>query len=260
MGRFIKDVKQYWNYSIYAARAELKSEVSNSHLNWLWWILDPVLFMLVYSFVVNIIFSSQEQYLQVFIFIGLTLWNFFSKVLTSGVDLVVKSKSIITRIYVPKFVFLLSKMFVHAFKMGISLILVFVFMIILQVPFSFTILNIIPIFIVFFTLCFGFSIILMHLGVFIGDFKNIVTVLLKLTFYLSGVFYSLSERIGGIEGQLLLKLNPIAFLIAQSRDALLYNTNLDYALLGIWFAVGLGLSVLGINLIYKYENTYVKVI
>ena len=43
-----RHLKRYNPYSIYAAKSELKSEVSASYLTWIWWILDPVLFMLVY--------------------------------------------------------------------------------------------------------------------------------------------------------------------------------------------------------------------
>ena len=44
-------IKRYNPYSLYAAKSELKGEVGSSYLTWLWWILDPVLFMLVYVFV-----------------------------------------------------------------------------------------------------------------------------------------------------------------------------------------------------------------
>ena len=36
----------------------LRAEVAGSYLNWLWWILDPLLFMLVYTFVVRVVFTS----------------------------------------------------------------------------------------------------------------------------------------------------------------------------------------------------------
>lgn len=77
MDRFIRDVKKYYKYTIYAAKSELKSEVANSHLSWMWWILDPLLFMVVYSFVAVIVFQKGEPYLPVFIFIGYNSWNFF---------------------------------------------------------------------------------------------------------------------------------------------------------------------------------------
>ena len=33
-------MKKYWKYAIYSSKAQLKSEIANSYLNWLWWILD----------------------------------------------------------------------------------------------------------------------------------------------------------------------------------------------------------------------------
>ena len=70
LNRLISDIKKYRKYTIYAAKSELKSEVANSHLSWMWWILDPLLFMVVYSFVAVIVFQKGEPYLPVFIFIG----------------------------------------------------------------------------------------------------------------------------------------------------------------------------------------------
>ena len=79
MNRFIKDVKKYYKYAVYSGRAELKSEIAQSHLSWLWWILDPLLFMLVYTFVSLIVFGKAEQYFSAFIFIGYTSFKFFEK-------------------------------------------------------------------------------------------------------------------------------------------------------------------------------------
>ena len=47
--RFRDDMKKYWKYAVYSSKAQLKSEIANSYLNWLWWILDPLCFMLMYS-------------------------------------------------------------------------------------------------------------------------------------------------------------------------------------------------------------------
>ena len=54
-----RHLKRYNPYSIYAAKSELKGEVSSSYLTWIWWILDPVLFMLVYVFITVVVFRSS---------------------------------------------------------------------------------------------------------------------------------------------------------------------------------------------------------
>ena len=109
---------------IYSAKAELKAEVANSHLGWLWWILDPLLFMLVYAFVSSIVFKAKEDYFMAFIFVGVTTWDFFNKTLKQSVKLVTSNSQIVTKVYIPKFVFVISKMGTNAIKMAISFALV----------------------------------------------------------------------------------------------------------------------------------------
>ena len=68
MNRFIKDTKKYWKYTIYAAKSQLKTEVANSYLNWIWWILEPFCFMLIYAFVFGLMFHHKELYYNAYIF------------------------------------------------------------------------------------------------------------------------------------------------------------------------------------------------
>ena len=51
MSRFLKDTKKYYKYAIYSAKSKLQSEVASSYLNWLWWVLDPICFMLSYTLI-----------------------------------------------------------------------------------------------------------------------------------------------------------------------------------------------------------------
>lgn len=259
MKEFIKDIKKYGKYITYSTRSQLKAEVTNSYLSWIWLFLEPICFMLIYTFIANVVFSSRQDYFPVFVFIGLTIWNFFSKTLVASVRLVPANRDTITKVYIPKFVLLISKMCVNSVKFFISFSLVVIFMFIYQVPLSFNILFFIPIFIVLFLITFGISCIFMHFGVFIQDLANITNIGLRLLFYASGVFFALDTRVPAPYNELLIKLNPIAAIIIETRNALLYQTSMNIPLMGIWVILGLIISYIGIRTIYKYENTYVKV-
>ena len=260
MERFKRDLMKYRKYMIYSAKAELKAEVANSHLGWLWWILDPLLFMLVYAFVSSIVFKAKEDYFMSFIFVGVTTWDFFNKTLKQSVKLVTSNSQIVTKVYIPKFVFVISKMGTNAIKMAISFALVIGMMIFYRVPLSAKMFYFFPIMLVLFVVTFGMSMILMHLGVFVEDLANVVNVGLRLVFYLSGVFYSISNRIPEPYQSILLKVNPIALLMEDLRRTVLYGKLPHYYSLGLWFVLGIVLSVIGIKTVYKYENSYVKVI
>ena len=92
---------------VYATWAELKTEVINSHLGFLWMILEPLAFMLIYTFIANVVFESGVQYFPVFVFIGLSIWNFFNKMIVASVKLVATNRDTVTKVYLPKFVLLL---------------------------------------------------------------------------------------------------------------------------------------------------------
>lgn len=260
MKRFFIDTKKFSQYLVYATKSELKSEVANSRLSWLWWILDPLLFMLVYTFISLIVFQKGMPYFPVFVFIGLTIWNFFNKTVQTSVKLVKINSAIVSKIYVPKYIFIMKQMLINGFKMCISFMLTFLLMLIYRVPLTWRMLYVIPLLATLFVVTFGVSTIMLHVGVFIDDLSNVVSVLLRLLFYMSGVFYSI-ENSGIPEpfGTLIQTLNPIACIMQGMRNALLYGKDFHFVAIGGWFIGGILIALIGVNIIYKNENSYVKV-
>ncbi len=263
MKRFFIDLKKFWNYTLYTIQSALKTEVAGSFLGVLWWFLDPLLYMLVYTFVAVFVFGSKEQYFPVFVFIGLNTWQFFSKTVKSGVKLIQSKKSIVTKVYIPKFVFILEKVGVFGIKMLISSALTVVFMIFYRVPLSWKYLWVIPLWALLLLLTYGITTFITHFGVFVEDLLNVITVVLQLGFYISGIFYSIESRIlpkSELIGNILINCNPIALIMTDMRNVLLYDGEPHYIALAVWTVIGIILSVIGTRIIYKHENSYVKVI
>ncbi len=264
MKHFCHDMKKYWRYVIYAGQTELKAEVANSYLNWLWWIIEPLCFMFIYSFVFGTLFGSSEPHFNAFVFIGITMWDFFNRMATSSVQVVRNNKSIVSKVYIPKYMLILIKLYVNAFKMMISFILLFLMMLVTGVTFTWNILWMFPTALTLFTLTFGGCTFLMHFGVYVDDLANVTRIFLRMLFYLTGVFYNLESKLGKLIGPTYAgwigHINPVASLIKAMRDSVLYGKAPDFRFIVIWFIIGLVLSVLGIILVYKNENSYVKVI
>ena len=107
---------------------------------------------------------------------------------------------------------------------------------------------------------FGLGMILMHLGVLLNDLANLTRILLRMVFYLSGVFYNISTRLKGNLKFVLLRVNPAAFIMNEARNVMLNNTIPNFVVLGIWLLVGTLFCILGIKVIHKNENSYAKVI
>ena len=260
MKRFLTDLKRYYKYAFRLSKAELTEEVSESYLNWLWWIIHPLMMMLIYVFVFTVVFKSKETYYTVFIFLGLAGWDFFNRMLNESVNIIRNNRNIILRIYIPKYILLLSKSFTFLFKFFISMLITIVLMFIFKIEFSLTCFYMILLLPILYMITFGIGCILIHLGVYIDDLKKIVEIVLRLLFYLSGVFYSISERLHGLFSYILLNCNPIAFFMDEFRKCMLYNQHPNFLILSIWFVIGIIIFTIGIHTIYKYENSYAKVI
>lgn len=258
--RLTKDLKKYKNYIFFAIKSGLKAEVAGSYLNWIWWVLEPFCFMLIYATVFGMIFESSEENFPIYIFIGNTVWAFFSKCLSSSVSLIKQNETVISKVYVPKYVLLLVEMGINAFKMLLNFVIVAIMLLVFKVHVSGYILYAIPVLITIFIITFAFGTFLMHWGVYIEDLSYVVSIVLNMLMFFSGVFYSVETRLDPPYGAIVGHVNPIAFLMTSLRNAVMYNRSPEIPVLLLWFIIGIFLSFAGIGLLYKNENNYAKVI
>ena len=258
--RTFTDLKKYWEYITFAATAELKTEVAGSFLGWIWWILDPLFFMFVYTFVVRFVFNSGGKDFPIFVFIGLTAWNFMYNTVNSSVQIIVSFRSIISKVYLPKYVLILVRMYKNLIKMGISFMLVLILMYFFNVGYSWKLIYIIPIIIVHIITTLSISILVAHIGVFVADSANIMNVVLRFLFYVSGVLFSIADRIPDPYKTIMLHVDPIAYIIQAYRDVIMDHHFPNPYYLVYWFIIGTASCFYFIKVMYKYENTYVKVV
>lgn len=260
MKKFLSNIKKYYKYAIRSAKAELKSEVADSYFNWLWWIIEPLCFMMIYTFIFGYVFKNTEPYFASFVFLGLAMWEFFNRMISGSVKLIANNRDLVTKVYIPKYILLLSKSFTYLFKLGISLIIGFVLMFFQKVSFTWCIILIIPIIIILYIVSFGIGLILMNFGVYVNDLSNLIHIVLRMVFYLSGVFYNIREKLDGLLRFFLLRGNPIAFLMDELRKVTLEGRLCSFTGLSFWFVMGIILCIMGIRIIHKNENSYAKVI
>lgn len=258
--RFFQNIKKYHGYAVYAAKAQLKSEVASSYLNWIWWILEPLLTMVVYIIVFGYIFRALENQFAVFLFMGILMWNFFSGVVSSSTTIVKSNRQIVSNVYVPKYILLIAKMYQFACRFGFGLLVEIVMMILFRVQFGWHMLLAVPFILGFFLFTFSCASVLIHFGVYVYDLNYAVGILLRFIMYLSGIFYSIEGRVPGLFGQMLGKVNPVAFYIASVRDILIYGKMPSFYWLFRWCIISIFISAIGIWLIHRNENNYAKVI
>ena len=258
--RFLREMKKYGGFALYAARADLRAEVANSYLNWLWWIIEPLSSMLVFTLVFGVLFKNNDPHFSLFVFLGITVWDYFSRCVMSSVNLLRDNQHIISRVYLPKYILLVQRMLVLAFKMLICWGMVALMMIGFRVHVGVNLVFFLPTLAVFFTFCFAVSLYFLHFGVYVSDLSNLLGIALNLMFYVTGIFYNIQESFPAPFGYLLQRINPVAHLIFCFRKALLYDQRPSCIMLGIWFTISVLLAAGGLRLVYRNENNYVKML
>ena len=259
-------IRRYNPYSVYAAKSELKGEVGSSYLTWLWWLLDPVLFMLVYVFITVVVFRSEGEYLPVVVIIGLTVWNFFNKTVMVSVKIVNTFRGIVSKIYIPKYMLILEKLYVNAFKMIISFGIVAVFAAVYRIRPTVHLIGCVPLIFLILLLTFACGVWVAHFGVYINDLYNVVQVILRFMFYLSGVFYDVSDRLSrttflGLNvGRMMITVNPVSYVIDELRKIIIYGQPLRWEMFLYWTVISVVLALAGLKLMYRHENSYIKVV
>lgn len=260
MKLFVQDLRKYKGYIIASIKSQLKAELANSWLGCLWWILEPTLSMLLYMFVFTIIFHRTTTYIVAFILVGITYWRFFNSTVMSSITLVKRYRSVLTKIYLPKYVLVINLIGVNGFKLLCSYVPIIALMLYYRVQLSIHIFTIIPLTILLFLLTFGVSCWFMHIGVYIEDFHRLMQFVLQAVFYASGVFYPIVDTLSPFLSNILLTFNPMSLILYEVRNVLLYATPCDWLYTAVYFGISILLGMTGIFIIYHKENEYIKIV
>lgn len=243
---------------MYYAWILLKQRVAGSYLGFLWLFIQPLMFMLIYSFVVTVVFRNTIPHFNIFVLIGLNTWNLISRTISISSVAMPRNKSIFEQVYFHKFVYPTIYLVSHVYEFLIATSLVFIMMGVAGVPFTWYLLWIIPTLFVTMLFALGCGLIVAHVGVYLLDLPNILEFTLRFLFYLSPIIWSFETF--DFHLMWLLRLNPVAILLGAFRDSILHGTAPSYLNLLILGMISCVLIKIGYGLISRYEGNYARVL
>ncbi len=206
---------------------DFKVKYKRSVLGMLWSLLYPVLMMLVMALVFKNVFkfSTPGKSYLVYLLSGLVMWNYFSEASNLAMSSVVGNFSLLNKVYIPKYIFPLSKCLVTGINFLLTLIPLYVVIIIegfryenlriniyhLALPYAFLCLFI-------FTL--GIGLILATVSVFLRDMFYIYGIITLIWMYLTPIMYDISIIDNPVLATIM-KLNPLYLYVNFARMIIL---------------------------------------
>jgi len=218
----LKELYDYRNLIWQLAWSEFKLRYKNSILGYFWSLLEPMLMLLVLYVVFSNLMRVQVEYFQLFLLLGIILWNFFSRATTIGMFSIVGKPGMVKKIYFPRDIFVISSC-ITALLMSIFESFIFIiFMALFRVPISVNLVYAPFILLFLFILSLGFSLALSALNVYYRDVQFIWQVLLQVGFFATPVIYTTDVFPENLQKFVL--LNPIARILNSARDTIIYSS------------------------------------
>ncbi len=215
---------------------DLKVRYKNSTLGILWSLINPLLMMLVFTFVFKVLAgSSNLEAYPAFVLSGILAWNLFSSSIMGSTNSIVGNSHLIKKVYFPRAVLPISVVLSNLVNFLLALPVFFILAALLGRSPTVWVVLLPAVIAVQITFTLGVSFFLATANVFYRDTRIVMEVVILAWFFLTPIFYPISEvgrgglEIGGLaiasyDIQRLVRIfNPMASIIASYRDVLYWG-------------------------------------
>lgn len=233
----------------------IKLKYRKSYLGVCWSLIEPLMTMIVLSFVFGKLLGRGDKYFPIYVLSGRLMYSFFSVGTKSAMKSIRKNASIIKKVYVPKYMYPLSSCTAGFIIFLVSLIDLFLVMVVMRMDISLRLLGAVLPVLVLYLFTFGVGMLLTSVNVFFRDVEYMWDVGLMLVMYTSAIFYKL-ESFAESGKDVLFRLNPLCSLIQCFRNCI-YGEPMEWN----WLLYALGVSILcsalGLLIFKKKQDEFV---
>ena len=245
----------------YLVGAELKRTHADTAFGQIWWVLDPLLQMIVYAFVVTVIFQRKTPDYPLFVFAPILAWKWFSATLNEAALSVTGRQQLIRQIQFPKLVLPASAVVAGTVSFAFGLIALGIVYLFFLPRLSLWVLTIPIIAFVQFVFTLALGILFAAANAFFRDIQNVMHHLLRLWFYLSPALYSLDDLAKSHPSlYTLFSLNPMAVLLDSYRSVTWGMGPPNWAGLGVVLVLSGLLVLVSIYFFKRAEPAFARIL
>lgn len=227
------------------ARLSLKADARRFALGYLWWILEPLLYVAVFYLVFFHVLGTRTPDFLMFLTVGKLTFIWFSKSVTQASQAIVNARGLIARADLPKLLFPLAVLHEGLYKQFVVFALLLVFLWLGGIVPTLQWLALLPLILVQYLIITACALLAALLVCWQRDFTPLISLGMVFMLFVSGVFWDVNAVSDPGARELVLVLNPLAFLLDSYREVLLRGGLPDWAhLSGIAVAAALLLGLL----------------
>jgi ABC-type polysaccharide/polyol phosphate export permease len=205
---------------------ELKARYRGSVLGFVWSFINPLLLLLIYSFVFSVVLpglhSKETEPYALFMFCGILPWTWFSASLTEAAGSLISGGNLIKKVLFPAEVLPLVSVLANMVHFVLGLPILAVFLVYYQKPPDAIGLLWFPVaMLVQLVFTCALALIVSALAVHFRDIRDILSNLLTLWFFSTPIIYWIKEAPG--LGKRVLDFNPMTHLVVTYQEILFFD-------------------------------------
>lgn len=234
---------------------DFKTKYKRSVLGIFWSFLNPLLMMTVQYIVFSTLFKSSIPNFALYLMIGIVCFNYFSECAGMCLNSITGNASLITKVYVPKYIYPVSRMFSSGINLLLSFIPLIIVMLITHVSFSKSMILLpIPI-ICLAAFSLGIGMILATMMVFFRDTQFLWSVISMIWMYVTPIIYP--ESILPQQYLFLFKLNPLYHIVRMVRTMFMDSVSPEPKAYLISIVLSFGTLIIGSVIFKKNQDKFV---
>lgn len=235
---------------------DIKVRYRRSVLGLLWTVLNPLMMMTVMTIIFATLFKSSIENFALYYLSGYILYTFLNESTTLSLFSIVNNNALMKKVYIPKYLFPMSKVASSLVNLGFSFIAMLIVMLVTRARFYWTIL-LTPVLVVYLMLfCLGLGMILATLDVFFRDIGHLYTIVTLIWMYMTPLFYP-SELLVDNGLELILKLNPLTHYVRYMR-ALVLEGRIPNLMQNLYCILPSAVMlIIGMAVFYKKQDKFI---
>ena len=259
---FLRNRQLIWQMT----RREIALRYRGSILGLAWSFLNPLLMLLVYTFVFSVVFKAHwggdvnESRIDfaILLFAGMIVFNLFAEIVNRAPGLVVFNANYVKKVVFPLEILPWVSLGAVLFHSLVSLIVLLLLQVLVNFALPWTVLLFPLVLLPLIFAALGLAWFLAALGVYVRDIGQITSVFTTILMFLSAVFYPLTAL--PEQYQRWLRLNPLVLIVSESRNVLILGKMPDWRSLVVVFIVGIGMAMGGFWWFQKMRKGFADVI
>jgi lipopolysaccharide transport system permease protein len=258
-------IARYRDLIAQLVRREFQVRFRGATLGVLWAIITPFMTVLMFAFVFGVVFKSRwggtelstESFI-IIVLVGMALHGILAEALGRAPTAILGQPAYVKKVIFPLEILPIVVTVNAVLNAAITLLVVLTASAIMKGTFEVTMLLLPIVLLPYVVLITGVVLFVSAIGVYIRDMSQIVNLFTMLTLFLSPVFYPISAVPAGY--RFLLYVNPLTFIVEQTREVALYGHMPDWSGLAIYAPLAFLFTWLGYCCFQKARNGFADVI